>query len=86
MSTARSLKSFWWAVSKKNLLPVALALVIGCGPASQISGTDRYLTSPPLAEQVAALKDKVAHSKQPDAMLLRELGLALLVSGDSRRC
>ena len=84
MSTARSLKSFWWAVSKKNLLSVALALVIGCGPASQISGTDRYLTSPPLAEQVAALQDKVAHSTKPDAMLLRELGLSLLVSGDSQ--
>jgi tetratricopeptide (TPR) repeat protein len=73
-------------VSKKSLCLIVLALplllCIGCAP-SAAPVKDRYLSSPPLEDQVAALKGKLAQSKGSDPTLLRELGLALLVSGDS---
>ena len=73
-------------MSKKSLCLIVLALplllCIGCAP-SAAPVKDRYLSSPPLEDQVAALKGKLAQSKGADPTLLRELGLALLVSGDS---
>ena len=87
MSTARSLKSFWWAVSKKSLCLIVLALplllCIGCAP-SAAPVKDRYSHSPPLEDQVAALKGKLAQSKGADPTLLRELGLAAVTR--RRRC
>lgn len=70
-------------MSNKILSSLALALVVGCGPSSQVAVSDRYRSDPPLADQVVALRTKASQVKQPPASLLRELGLLLLVSGDS---
>ena len=73
-------------MSKKSLFSIALALPLvlaaACGPTVPIK--DRYLSSPPLGEQVAQLQLRVAQSRGSDPSLLRELGLAQLVFGDSQ--
>lgn len=70
-------------MSNKILSSLTLALIVGCGPSSQVAVSDRYRSDPPLGDQVVALRTKASQVKQPPASLLRELGLLLLVSGDS---
>lgn len=70
-------------MSNKILSSLLLALCVGCGPSSQVAVGDRYQSDPPLSDQVLALRTQASQVKQPPASLERELGLLLLVSGDS---
>ncbi len=68
-------------MNKRTFFTLAFSLWLGCGPGAQVK--DAYLSSPPLETQIADLTRKVSQSGDPAPALHRELGLLLLVSGDS---
>ncbi len=68
-------------MNKRTFFTLAFSLWLGCGPAAQVK--DAYLSTPQLETQIADLSRKLGQSGEPSKALHRELGLLLLVSGDS---